>query len=145
MNEKLDAQKQQMLSGSAGKAREQIEALLDSNSFMEIGTWAGTSKDLPAQSVVGGYGLIDARPVYVFAQDQSVQGGAMTQAQAEKIVRIMDLAAKTGAPLISILGSAGAKIDEPPAVHLIQPHLRDDQLRVEENKVFYVRFSTFDL
>lgn len=112
MSEKLDAQKKALLSGSVGTALSRIEAFLDSNSFMEIGTWAGTSQDMPAQSVVAGYGLVDARPVYVYAQDESVKGAAMTQAQAAKINRVMELAAKTGAPVVSLLGSNGAKVDE---------------------------------
>ncbi|MGI5900373.1 MAG: acyl-CoA carboxylase subunit beta [Christensenellales bacterium] len=101
----------------AGKltARERINALLDAGSFVEIGALVKTKDDV-GQSVVAGYGTVDARPAYVYAQDYTVKHGAMGVLQAKKIARVMELAKKTGAPLIAFLDSAGARVDEGAAV-----------------------------
>lgn len=92
----------------AGKllARARIAQLLDAASFVELDT-------LNAEAgVVTGYGLVDASPVYVFCQDFTVKGGSVGAAHARKVVKIMDLAEKTGAPVIGIYDTAGARLDE---------------------------------
>lgn len=102
----------------AGKktARERLEMLFDPGSFEEIGTFAG-STDLdnlqyPGEGVVTGYGTIDGRLVYVFAQDFTVAGGSLGKVHAEKICRVLDLAMKNGAPVIGLNDSGGARIQE---------------------------------
>ena len=96
----------------AGKmtARERISKLFDQDSFVEIGALAGTQKD--AGTVVTGYGLVEDRPVYVYAQDFTVKSGAMNENQAKKIVRVMEMAAKTGSPVVSLCDSNGASLEE---------------------------------
>ena len=92
----------------AGKllARERVALLLDAASFVELDA-------LNAEAgVVTGYGLIDGSPVYVFCQDLTVNGGAVGAAHARKIVKVMELAEKTGAPVVGIYDTAGAKLDE---------------------------------
>lgn len=98
---------------AAGKltARQRVAMLLDEGSFVEIGALV-KSADATGESVVTGYGTIEARPVYVYAQDFTVKGGAVDALQAKKIVRVMDLARKTGAPLIAVMDSAGASLKE---------------------------------
>ena len=106
----------------AGKktARERIEILLDKGSFVETDVFFETrstdfgmqNKKVPGDGVVTGYGTIDGRPVYVAAQDFTVIGGALGEAQAKKIVKVMDMAMKTGCPFISINDSGGARIHE---------------------------------
>lgn len=101
-------------------ARERIELLLDAGSFREIATFAATraayvgmeTVDAPGEGVVTGYGKIDGRIVYVFAQDFTVFGGALGEVHAKKIAYIMDLAAKNGAPMIGLNDSGGARIQE---------------------------------
>ncbi|MFC5938283.1 acyl-CoA carboxylase subunit beta [Corynebacterium choanae] len=106
----------------AGKktARERIEYLLDDGSFVEIDALArhrsknfGLDARRPVtDGVVTGYGTIDGRKVCVFSQDGAVFGGALGEVYGEKIVKIMDLALKTGVPLIGINEGAGARIQE---------------------------------
>lgn len=106
----------------AGKltARERIHILLDEGSFQETDKFVihrCTSFDMdqqhiPGDGVVTGYGMIDGRPVYVFAQDFGVFGGSLSKAVAEKICKIMDLAMKMGAPVIGLNDSGGARIQE---------------------------------
>ena len=101
-------------------ARERVHLLLDPNSFEEIGalvTHRTTDFDMQDQlfygdGVVTGYGTIAGRLVYVFAQDFTVFGGALSETHAEKICKIMDMAVKTGAPLIGLNDSGGARIQE---------------------------------
>ena len=101
-------------------ARERISYLLDENSFEEIGmlvTHRTTDFDMDKElyygdGVVTGYGTIHQRLVYIFAQDFTVFGGALSETHAEKICKIMDLAVKTGAPLIGLNDSGGARIQE---------------------------------
>ncbi|MBL7052354.1 MAG: acyl-CoA carboxylase subunit beta [Candidatus Marinimicrobia bacterium] len=101
-------------------ARERLELLLDPGSFEEIGALVlHRSKDFGLEKqrflgdgVVTGYGTIDGRPVYVFSQDFTVFGGSLSEAFAEKICKIMDLAAKTGVPIIGLNDSGGARIQE---------------------------------
>ena len=106
----------------AGKktARERIEYLLDDGSFVEVDALArhrsknfGLDAKRPVtDGVVTGYGTIDGRKVCVFSQDGAVFGGALGEVYGEKIVKIMDLAIKTGVPLIGINEGAGARIQE---------------------------------
>ncbi len=101
-------------------ARERLGILLDEDSFEEIdalvlhrGTEFGVDKQrFLGDAVVTGYGTLDGRPVFVFAQDFTVIGGSLSEAVAEKIVKVMDLAMKTGAPIIGIDDSGGARIQE---------------------------------
>ena len=101
-------------------ARERIEKLLDPGSFQEINTFVANrctdfgmdKKEVPGEGVAVGYGTIDGRLVYVFAQDFTVIGGSLGEAHAQKICKVMDLALKNGAPLIGINDSGGARIQE---------------------------------
>jgi propionyl-CoA carboxylase beta chain len=101
-------------------ARERIQLLLDKDSFEEIGKFVThRNRDFGLENevylgdgVVTGYGTIAGRLVYVFAQDFTVFGGALSEAYAEKICKIMDLAMKNGAPVIGLNDSGGARIQE---------------------------------
>ncbi len=101
-------------------ARERIEALLDDGSFVEMDEFArhrstafGLEKNRPyGDGVVTGYGTIDGRQVCVFSQDFAIFGGSLGEVYGEKIVKIMDLAIKTGCPIIGINEGAGARIQE---------------------------------
>jgi propionyl-CoA carboxylase beta chain len=101
-------------------ARERVERLLDDGSFVELdelarhrSTTFGMEKNRPyGDGVVTGYGTIDGRQVCVFAQDFTVFGGSLGQVFGEKIVKVMDLATKTGCPVIGINDSGGARIQE---------------------------------
>jgi propionyl-CoA carboxylase beta chain len=101
-------------------ARERIVELLDADSFVELDELArhrstafGLEKNRPyGDGVVTGYGTIDGRQVCVFAQDFTVFGGSLGQVFGEKIVKVMDLAMKTGCPVIGINDSGGARIQE---------------------------------
>jgi propionyl-CoA carboxylase beta chain len=107
---------------SRGKktARERIAMLLDEGSFVEMDELArhrstafGLDKTRPyGDGVVTGYGTVDGRPVCVFAQDFTVFGGSLGEVFGEKIVKVMDLAMKTGCPVIGINDSGGARIQE---------------------------------
>lgn len=101
-------------------ARERIELLLDEGTFVEINPFIkhrvtdfglGDQKG-PGDGVVTGYGKVNGRPVYLFAQDFTVFGGALGEMHAKKIATVMDLAAKNGAPFIGINDSGGARIQE---------------------------------
>ncbi len=106
----------------AGKltARERIDLLLDDNSFQEIDmlvehtetNFGMASKRIPGDGVVTGYGTVDGRLVYVYSQDFTVFGGSLGRAHANKICKIMDLAMQNGAPVIGLLDSGGARIQE---------------------------------
>ena len=101
-------------------AMERIEALLDEGSFAQLDGLArhrshafGMEQTRPyGDGVVTGYGTIDGRPVCVFAQDFTVFGGSLGEVFGEKIVKVMDLALKTGCPIIGINDSGGARIQE---------------------------------
>lgn len=107
---------------SKGKltARERVELLLDKGSFQELGSFVlHRGKDFGLDSeyylgdgVITGHGLIHGRLVYVFSQDFTVFGGSLSETYAEKIVKIMDLALKNGAPIIGLNDSGGARIQE---------------------------------
>jgi propionyl-CoA carboxylase beta chain len=101
-------------------ARERIDALLDPDSFTEFDELArhratdfGMAASRPyGDGVVTGYGTIDGRPVCVFSQDFTVNGGSLGEVYGEKIVKVMDHALKTGCPVIGINDSGGARIQE---------------------------------
>ena len=101
-------------------ARERIEKLLDPGSFQELDTFVRhrtTDFDMQrnrpwGDAVVTGHGTIDGRRVCVFSQDFTVFGGSLGEVMAEKMCKIMDLAAKIGCPVIGINDSGGARIQE---------------------------------
>ena len=101
-------------------ARERIDALLDPGSFVEIGRFVThrvtefgmDAQRVPGDGVVTGHGRIEGRTVFVYAQDFTVLGGSLGAAHAEKIVRVMDHALRTGAPVIGLCDSGGARIQE---------------------------------
>ena len=103
----------------AGKltARERLDLLLDPDSFVELDAFV-TNRDATAtesflgDGVVTGHGEIDGRTVFVFSQDFTVFGGSLSEAYAEKICKVMDLAMKVGAPIIGLNDSGGARIQE---------------------------------
>ena len=101
-------------------ARERIEFLLDEDSFEEFDKLVvhrsrdfGMDQQLyPGDGVITGYGLIDGRRVFVFAQDFTVFGGSLSETHAEKICKVMDLAMKVGVPVVGLNDSGGARIQE---------------------------------
>lgn len=101
-------------------ARERIDLLLDPGSFQEIGKLVvhrssdfGLDKQrILGDGVVTGFGTVEGRLVYVFSQDFTVFGGSLSETHAEKIVKIMDMAMKNGAPVIGLNDSGGARIQE---------------------------------
>jgi propionyl-CoA carboxylase beta chain len=106
----------------AGKlsARERIDLLFDPGTFQELDKLVthrcrdfGMEEQLiPGDGVVSGHGRVDGRPVYAFAQDFTVFGGSLSETNAAKIVKIMDLAMKMGAPVVGLNDSGGARIQE---------------------------------
>ena len=101
-------------------ARERIEKLFDENTFVELDmfmkhrctNFGQDKKELPGEGVVTGYGTVDGRLVYAFAQDFTVEGGSLGEKHAHKIWKVMDLSMKMGAPCIGINDSGGARIQE---------------------------------
>jgi propionyl-CoA carboxylase beta chain len=101
-------------------ARERIDSLLDPGSFEEFDMFKAhrcrefgmEEQVFPGDGVVTGYGTVNGRVVYVFAQDFTVLGGSLSETFAEKICKIMDLAMKNGAPVIGLNDSGGARIQE---------------------------------
>src|SRR5213596_3945469 len=101
-------------------ARERLDVLLDAGTFVELDrfvTHRSTDFGLADEKYLGdgvvtGYGRIDGRLVYVFSQDFTVFGGSLSEAHAEKICKVMDLALKNGAPVIGLNDSGGARIQE---------------------------------
>jgi len=101
-------------------ARERVLLLLDEGSFEELGKFVmHRSKDFGldkeyylGDGVVTGYGTVHGRLVYVYSQDFTVFGGSLSETHAEKIVKIMELAMKNGAPIIGLNDSGGARIQE---------------------------------
>jgi methylmalonyl-CoA decarboxylase subunit alpha len=111
--ERIDAQ------GKKGKlsARARINALLDKETFHETGMFArnrnvGAYEDVAADGVVTGYGEIDGRKVYIYAQDFTSMGGTMAEMQSKKICNLMDSAIKVGCPVIALNDSGGARIQD---------------------------------
>ncbi len=101
-------------------ARERVELLLDPGSFEELDKlvehrcldFGMADQKIPGDGVVSGYGRIEGRLVYIFAQDFTVFGGSLSETNAKKICKVMDLALKTGAPVIGLNDSGGARIQE---------------------------------
>jgi propionyl-CoA carboxylase beta chain len=101
-------------------ARERVELLLDEGSFEELDQlvehrcldFGMAGQKVPGDGVVSGYGRIDGRLVYVFAQDFTVFGGSLSETNARKICKVMDLAVDMGAPVIGLNDSGGARIQE---------------------------------
>lgn len=109
-----------MSNKTSNSARKRIKALLDENSFVEIGeliTARATDfnlmqKETPADGVITGYGVIDGNLVYVYSQDAAVLNGSIGEMHAKKIVNIYDLAMKVGAPVIGLIDCAGIRLQE---------------------------------
>ena len=105
---------------NSSQASQRIAALLDDNSFVEIGakvTARATDFNMkptetPSDGVVTGYGVIDGSLVYVYSQDASVMNGTVGEMHAKKIANLYDLALKTGAPVIGLIDSAGLRLQE---------------------------------
>ena len=107
---------------SKGKltARERLDILFDENSFVEIDAFVKhrctnfdmAGKDLPGDGVVTGYGQIEGRLVFAFAQDFTVSGGSLGEYHAEKIVKVQEMALKMGAPVVGLQDSGGARVEE---------------------------------
>ena len=135
VQEKIDlmnAKKEHILAGGGAKriekhhakgkmtARERLDMLFDENTFVELDqfvkhrctNFGQETKDLPAEGVITGYGTVNGRLVYAYAQDFTVEGGSLGEMHAKKICKVMDLALKMGAPLIGINDSGGARIQE---------------------------------
>jgi propionyl-CoA carboxylase beta chain len=101
-------------------ARERLDLLLDEGTFHEMEPFVTlreneldrTAKRYPGDGVVTGYGQIDGRTVYVYAQDFTVYGGTLGEMHAQKICRVMDLAMRNGTPIIGLIDSGGARIQE---------------------------------
>src|SRR5678809_331560 len=106
----------------AGKltARERIDLLFDPGTFEEVDKLVlhrcrdfGMDEQLiPGDGVIAGHGRVDGRPVYAFAQDFTVFGGSLSETNAAKITKVMDLAVKMGAPIVGLNDSGGARIQE---------------------------------
>ena len=135
MKEKIQALREKILAGKQGggpkridaqhkkgklTARERVNLLMDPGSFEEIGALVThRTKDFGMEDqqfygdgVITGYGTVNGRLVYVYAQDFTVFGGALSETHAEKICKIMDFAMKTGAPVVGLNDSGGARIQE---------------------------------
>jgi propionyl-CoA carboxylase beta chain len=101
-------------------ARERVELLLDEGSFEELDKlvehrcldFGMADQKVPGDGVVSGHGRVDGRLVYVFAQDFTVFGGSLSETNAQKICKVMDLAMKMGAPIVGLNDSGGARIQE---------------------------------
>ncbi|MBO4976448.1 MAG: carboxyl transferase [Lachnospiraceae bacterium] len=105
---------------TTSKASQRINALLDDNSFVEIGALVTARAtdfnmkpgELPSDGCITGYGVIDGNPVYVYSQDASVMNGSVGEMHAKKITNLYNMAEKTGAPVIGLLDSAGLRLQE---------------------------------
>jgi propionyl-CoA carboxylase beta chain len=101
-------------------ARERLEFLLDDGTFEEFDKlkthrcldFGMQEQPYPGDGFITGHGLIDGRVVFVFAQDFTVFGGSLSETNAQKVCKIMDLAMKVGAPVIGLNDSGGARIQE---------------------------------
>jgi propionyl-CoA carboxylase beta chain len=101
-------------------ARERLDLLLDEHSFEEFDMFVEhrshdfgmENQRIPGDGVVTGWGTINGRVVYVFSKDFTVHGGSLSQAHAEKIVKVQEMAARNGAPIIGLFDGAGARIQE---------------------------------
>jgi len=96
-------------------ARERIDRLVDKGSFRETGGFARSRSalnEMPADAVVTGYGKIDGRKTYIYAQDFTSGGGTLSEIHAQKICRILDSAMREGRPVIGLNDSGGARIQD---------------------------------
>ncbi|HKK07929.1 MAG TPA: carboxyl transferase domain-containing protein, partial [Gemmatimonadota bacterium] len=101
-------------------ARERLDVLLDEGSFVEVDRFVEhrchdfglEDERYPGDGVVTGYGTVDGRTIYVFSQDFTVFGGSLSEAHAEKICKILDLAVENGKPVVGLNDSGGARIQE---------------------------------
>jgi len=101
-------------------ARERIDYLVDDHSFKELNIFIANrstdlgmdKKEIPGEGVIVGSGKINGRTVFIFSQDFTVMGGSLGEAHAQKIITVMDLALKVGAPIIGLNDSGGARIQE---------------------------------
>ena len=101
-------------------ARERLDVLLDPGTFVELDRFVEhrsadfglDQQRIPGDGVVTGYGKVDGRTVYVFSQDFTVFGGSLSEAHAEKICKVVDLAVRNGSPLVGLNDSGGARIQE---------------------------------
>lgn len=109
-----------MSNQTQGSARDRIDAILDENSFVEIGAMVtARSTDfnmsdnaVPSDGVITGYGSVEGIPVYIYSQDASVMNGSVGEMHAKKIVNIYDKAIKTGVPVIALVDCAGLRLQE---------------------------------
>jgi len=99
---------------AAGKmtARERIVYFFDRDTFRELDVFAGDPDQNPGEGVVTGYGMVNGRKVFVYAQDFTVTGGSLGAMHAQKICKVLDLAMRTGAPVVGLNDSGGARIQE---------------------------------
>ena len=105
---------------TTSKASQRINALLDDNSFVEIGGLVSARAtdfnmkpdETPSDGCITGYGVIGGKPVYVYSQDVSVMNGTVGEMHAVKIANLYDLAMKTGSPVIGLIDSAGMRLQE---------------------------------
>lgn len=109
-----------MSNQTQGFASDRINAILDQNSFVEIGAMVKarstdfnmSDKATPADGVITGYGSVDGIPVYIYSQDVSVMNGSIGEMHAKKIVNLYDKAVKTGVPVIGLIDCAGLRLQE---------------------------------
>ena len=111
----LESKRQQLAdfnvkASSDNDAKKRLTALFDPDTFVEMNAFAMTN-DVSC-GVITGYGYVDGNPVYAFAQDNSVDGGAVGRIHAEKIKKVYEMASKTGAPVVAIYDSKGARLNE---------------------------------
>src|SRR4029453_17378370 len=114
-----DRQKRQHDSGKL-TARERVDLLFDAAAFEEVDKlvthrcrdFGMDQQIVPGDGVVAGHGLVSGRQVFAFAQDFTVFGGSLSETNAAKIVKIMDLAMELGAPVVGLNDSGGARIQE---------------------------------
>lgn len=101
------------LKNSNGKlsARERISCLFDSGSFIETDMFSGRENDAASEGVITGYGTIDSRAVFVYAQDGAADGG-FGREQAKKIMKVVEMAKTAGAPIVALIDSVGVKLDD---------------------------------
>ena len=104
----------------SSKARSRIEALLDVQSFVELGALVRSrSTDFVREEgkaetdgVICGYGSISGKPVYIYAEDREILSGSMGEMHGRKIARLYDMAMKMGAPVVELLDSSGIRLEE---------------------------------
>ena len=106
--------------GTSASAKGRIESILDAGSFMEMGEkilarntdFTQGGKREYSDGVITGYGTVDGRPIYIYSQDPQVLGGSLSEMHAEKILRLYEMALRSGAPMIGLLDSVGLRIRE---------------------------------